>query len=216
MRRIICILLIAFIFPVLASAEEGLASWYGGKFQGRQTASGEVFDTNLLTAAHKELAFGTIVRVTNLRNDQAVTVRINDRGPFVRGRIIDLSRAAAEAVDLVSMGVAPVKVEVLESPPRNLNLYGIQIGAYRQEENAVRAKDRIEQEGFTVALLETEDGIYRVTIPDVQESDIDPLRNILQEAGFPHCLVRRQTPAGHVAGGTASSASPQPDVVIED
>ncbi|WP_291012447.1 septal ring lytic transglycosylase RlpA family protein [Hydrogenophaga sp.] len=86
----------------------GLASWYGEKFQGRRTASGERFDMNALTAAHPSLPFGTRVRVRNARNGREVEVRINDRGPFTGKRIIDLSRAAAQAIDLVQAGVGPV------------------------------------------------------------------------------------------------------------
>jgi rare lipoprotein A len=86
----------------------GLASWYGEKFHGRRTASGERFDMNELTAAHPSLPFGTRLRVRNPRNGREVEVRINDRGPFTGGRIIDLSRAAAEAIGLIQAGVAPV------------------------------------------------------------------------------------------------------------
>jgi rare lipoprotein A len=86
----------------------GLASWYGEKFQGRRTASGERFDMNALTAAHPSLPFGTLVRVRNPRNGREIEVRINDRGPFTGGRIIDLSRAAADAIGLVQAGVGPV------------------------------------------------------------------------------------------------------------
>lgn len=86
----------------------GLASWYGGKFHGRRTASGERFDMNELTAAHPSLPFGTRLRVRNPRNGREVEVRINDRGPFTGGRIIDLSRAAADAIGLIQAGVGPV------------------------------------------------------------------------------------------------------------
>ena len=93
----------------------GSASWYGGQFHGRTTANGERYDMNGLTAAHRSLPFGTKVRVTNLRNGRSVTVRINDRGPYVGKRIIDLSRGAAQAVNMIRMGVALVKLEVLGS-----------------------------------------------------------------------------------------------------
>jgi rare lipoprotein A len=92
---------------------EGLASWYGLAFQGRRTASGERFDMNAFTAAHPTLPFGTRVLVRNPRNDRAVVVRINDRGPFVPGRIIDLSHAAARALGMLSFGP---KVVVLTEP----------------------------------------------------------------------------------------------------
>ena len=88
--------------------ERGPASWYGDRHHGRRTASGEVFDMNALTAAHKTLPFGTRVRVFNPATGQQVVVRINDRGPFTGGRIIDLSRAAAERIGLIRAGVAPV------------------------------------------------------------------------------------------------------------
>lgn len=91
----------------------GKASWYGPGFHGKRTASGERFNENAYTAAHRSLPFGTRVRVTNLRNGRMVDVRINDRGPFVRGRIIDLSRAAASEIGMIRDGVVPVEVHVL-------------------------------------------------------------------------------------------------------
>ena len=91
----------------------GRASWYGKEFHGKKTASGEVFNMFAYTAAHRRLPFGTKVRVTNLENGKSVVVKINDRGPFIKGRIIDLSYAAAKKIDLVKMGVARVRIEVL-------------------------------------------------------------------------------------------------------
>lgn len=96
-----------------AQTISGSASWYGGHFHGRQTANGERYDMNGLTAAHKTLPFGTKVRVTNNKNGRSVVVRVNDRGPYHGNRIIDLSKGAATAVGLTDTGVAPVKVEVL-------------------------------------------------------------------------------------------------------
>jgi len=103
--------------PEPGTVERGMATWYGGSMNGGPTASGERFDQNAMTAAHKTLPMGSIVRVTNLKNDRQVTVRINDRGPFARGRIIDLSRAAARVLRMLDDGVVPVLVEVLEVPP---------------------------------------------------------------------------------------------------
>jgi rare lipoprotein A len=94
---------------------EGLASWYGPGFHGAQTASGEYFNQNDMTAAHRTLPFGTKVRVTNVNNGRSVVVRINDRGPFSGGRVIDLSAAAAQAIGMISSGVAPVQIEVLSA-----------------------------------------------------------------------------------------------------
>ena len=94
---------------------EGKATWYGPGLNGNKTANGEIFDMYGMTAAHKKLPFGTIVVVTNLKNDKSVVVRINDRGPFTAGRIIDLSYGAAYLIDMVRDGVVPVKVEIIST-----------------------------------------------------------------------------------------------------
>ena len=96
--------------------ETGIASWYGAPYDGRRAASGEIFDTKKLTAAHRTLPFDTWVEVTNLQNRERVNVRINDRGPFVDGRIIDLSFAAADAIGLVRPGIARVRLKVVRAP----------------------------------------------------------------------------------------------------
>jgi rare lipoprotein A len=91
--------------------QEGIASWYGPEFDGRPTASGEIFNSKLFTAAHPSLPFGTVLTITNKHNNRKVTVRVNDRGPFVTARIIDVSKAAAEQLDMIATGTAPVTVE---------------------------------------------------------------------------------------------------------
>ena len=93
--------------------QRGVASWYGPVFHGRRTANGERFNTNAMTAAHRSLPFGTRVRVTNLENGRRVVVRVDDRGPYVGGRVIDLSAAAARHLDMVEDGVVRVRVEVV-------------------------------------------------------------------------------------------------------
>ena len=100
--------------PEPVAAEIGLASYYADRFHGRLTANGERYDRQALTAAHRHLPFGTRVAVTRLDDGRAVTVRINDRGPFVRGRIIDLSHAAAQKLDMLRLGVVKVRVVRLE------------------------------------------------------------------------------------------------------
>ena len=97
-------------------SEEGLASWYGSRFHGKQTANQEVYNMHAMTAAHKSLPFQTMVKVLNLDNHRETTVRINDRGPFVKGRIIDLSYAAAKKIHLIKNGVARVRIEVISTP----------------------------------------------------------------------------------------------------
>jgi rare lipoprotein A len=103
---------------VVGDTQVGIASYYGGKFHGRKTANGERFDMNALTAAHKTLPLGTKVRVTHVKTGKSVVVRINDRGPFIKGRVIDLSRRAARELDMIHSGVARVRVEVLSLPGR--------------------------------------------------------------------------------------------------
>jgi len=188
--------------------EEGLASWYAGKFQGRQTASGEIFDTNKFTAAHKTLPFGTLVKVTNLDNGKTTVVRINDRGPFIPGRIIDLSRAAAVAIGMAGSGVARVRVE--ELPPDSPEAsgiraaeaeeqhtpvtYSIQVGAFRNEDYAQKLLAALEQKGIpgALALQRTSEGIYRVVVTKVKESELEATKQRLQENGWQDVLARRE------------------------
>jgi len=106
------ILTLMVIFSSISSAQTGTASWYGPGFEGRKTASGKIFHSQHLTAAHKTLKFGTKVKVTNLHNGKSVFVTITDRGPFVRGRVIDLSNAAKSVIDM--KGVAKVSLEVIK------------------------------------------------------------------------------------------------------
>ncbi len=103
--------------PRRGTTQEGLASWYGGQFHGRATASGEIYDMHRISAAHKQLPFGTVVEVVNKDNGRKLRVPINDRGPFVRGRIIDLSLAAARQLDLFGSGVARVRIRVVRTAP---------------------------------------------------------------------------------------------------
>ncbi len=185
-------------------AEEGLASWYAGKFQGRRTASGEIFDTRLMTAAHKTLAFGTLVRVRNLDNGREVVVRVNDRGPFVKGRIIDLSRAAAEAIGMTGSGVTRVSVEVVGAPGAAAGAapgatpgaasgasgrYTVQVAAFSQAGNAERAVARLAAEGLRASAERGQDGIHRVRVTGVPASDLSRVRDAAARAGFPAALA---------------------------
>ena len=100
----------------IGETETGIASWYGPPYQGRHSANGEIFDTEKLTAAHRSLPFDTWVEVTSLVNNKHVDVRITDRGPFVNGRIIDLSLAAAREIDMVGVGIVRVRIKVIRKP----------------------------------------------------------------------------------------------------
>ena len=124
--------------------ERGIASWYGSQFHGRRTANGEVYDMYGVSAAHRTLPFGTLVEVENLDNGKRLLVRINDRGPFVDGRIIDLSYGAAEKLDMVTAGVVEVRLTLVERPGSELpriadaDSYRVQVGAFREARNARR------------------------------------------------------------------------------
>ncbi len=132
--------------------EEGLASWYGEDFHGKKTSNGEIYDMHAMTAAHKTLPLGVHVKVRNMANGLETTVRVNDRGPFVKGRIIDLSYAAAKKLGVVGPGTAPVRVEALgyrvedasgqvayQAPVSyDIGSYAIQVGAFTVAENARR------------------------------------------------------------------------------
>jgi rare lipoprotein A (peptidoglycan hydrolase) len=106
--------------PAIKTIGTGKASWYGPGFRGKKTASGDIFDDARLTAAHKSLPLGSKAMVTNLSNGKSVEVEINDRGPFIQGRVIDLSRAAARALGMVDRGVVPVRVDVVKVPGEEL------------------------------------------------------------------------------------------------
>lgn len=168
---------------------DGLASWYGGKFQGRLTANGEVFDTNQLTAAHRTLPFGTVVRVTNPVSEQSVVVRINDRGPFVEGRVIDLSRAAADAIGIAAAGVAPVRVEIIHLPAERTTRT-IQVASFSQRTNADALYQRLRSHGFEPAIEDASGGVHRVVLPDVPITSLDDHRSRLASLGHPNVLVR--------------------------
>ena len=135
--------------------QRGIASWYGGKFHGRKTANGETYDMHAVSAAHKTLPFGTFVRVRNLDNQRSIDVRINDRGPFVRGRIIDLSYGAAKLLGLVGPGTASVDLVALGSPAKTgqpgtytagnyyRGNFTLQVGAFREQGNAERLRQKL-------------------------------------------------------------------------
>ena len=123
--------------------EEGNASWYGNPFHGRRASNGEIYDMYKLTAAHRTLPFETMVRVTNLNNGKSATVRITDRGPFVANRIIDLSQAAAREIESIGPGVVPVRLEVLGNVDVTAGFFTVQIGAFRDRNNADRLRDRL-------------------------------------------------------------------------
>lgn len=118
--------------------ETGVASWYGAPYHNRRGSNGEIYDMNAMTAAHRTLPLGSIVRVTSLETERSAIVRITDRGPFIKGRVIDLSQAAAKQIGLVQKGTGQVRVEVLKMPQpiEDGGRWAVQIGGFEREENA--------------------------------------------------------------------------------
>jgi len=132
--------------------QEGVASWYGVPFNGRPTASGEIYDMEKLTAAHRTLPFGAVVRVEDLVNQKTAEVRVNDRGPFVADRIIDLSHAAAQSINMP--GTANVRLTVISTPPtRGADVFAVQIGAFSDRAQAEVLRSKMEQKYGTATLV---------------------------------------------------------------
>jgi len=146
------------------AVQVGIASWYGHPFHGRPTASGEIYDMEKMTAAHRTFALGTVVHVENLTNKQTVQVRINDRGPFVQERIIDLSHAAARAISMP--GIANVRLKVISTPPtRAAEMFAVQIGAFSQRSEAEDLRAQMERKYGTAKLVfRDRDQTWRVLV----------------------------------------------------
>lgn len=151
----------------IGSVETGTASWYGHPYHGRTAASGEIYNMENLTAAHRTLPFGTWVRVHNLENGKNVEVRVNDRGPFYNGRVIDLSHAAAGAIDMIGLGVARVRIEVIAAPAETApDYYAVQVGAFQDRQNAERVREQMEQQygSCRLVLREGKPPVWRVLV----------------------------------------------------
>lgn len=176
-----------------AYSEQGVASWYGIPFNGRRASSGEVFDMNQPVAAHRTLPFGSRVRVTNLNNGLATEVRIIDRGPFIEGRIIDLSRAAASSINMIGTGTAPVRLELLSAPAPIPGYFTVQIGAFGERENAERLMSQFRPRyPVFVQELQTAGGrFYRVRIGrESNQAVAQELATTLSGQGFRAFVVR--------------------------
>ncbi len=135
--------------------ETGLASWYGGVYHNRRGSDGEIYDMHALTAAHRTLPLGSVVRVTNLKTERSAVVRITDRGPFVRGRILDLSEQAAKQVDVWLAGVAMVRLDVLHTPVplTDPGRWAVQIGGFEKQRTADQLADRLSRRYQTAKVV---------------------------------------------------------------
>jgi rare lipoprotein A len=194
--------------------ETGMASWYGDPYHGRKTSNGETYDMEELTAAHLQLPFNTVVRVTNLATELSVDVRINDRGPFLRDRIIDLSRAAARQIGMIREGTAMVRLEVMEAPggliepvpPGDLVIsrvegcgsepyYGAQVGSFADIENAERMAGKMRLAYGAAAILTAQSAggqqLYRVVVGAARAGGgLDGVRRRLADDGIDSFVQR--------------------------
>jgi len=141
--------------------ETGTAAWYGKEFHGKKTASNEVFDSEGISAAHRTLPLGVMVRVTNLENSKSIKVKINDRGPFIKSRILDLSYGAAQELGFAAHGITQVKIETLDEV-RDPAPYTVQAAVYTEEENAKILKYRLSKRFELVFIVPLETNIARL------------------------------------------------------
>ncbi len=166
-------------------SQRGVASWYGPGFNGKRTANGEVYDMDDLTAAHKSLPFDSVVEVRNRDNGKRVQVRINDRGPFVGGRIIDLSRRAAKQIDMLGPGTARVEIRVVRAPPQGgFGPFWVQAGAFQDREKA-RALYKDLRAEYSKVKMESVDGWHRVRLgPYSKKKQAEKTRRNLRYEGI--------------------------------
>ncbi|SRR6266496_1711765 len=177
--------------PAAPPESKGIASWYGKPFDGRLTASGEKYDMEKLTAAHRTFPFGTKLRVQSLVTQKTVDIRVNDRGPFVGDRIIDLSHAAAQAIDM--QGIANVRLEVLSMPPtRAADMFAVQIGAFPKRPDAERLLEDMQKRYGAARLVYREgDQTWRVLVGlETTMESANTLAQQLEKESGPAFVVR--------------------------
>jgi len=168
----------------------GVASWYGHPFDGRLTASGDVYDMEKMTAAHRTLPFGTVLHVVNLGNNKTTEVRINDRGPFVKDRIIDLSHAAAQTISMP--GIANVRLEVVSMPPtRGVETFAVQVGAFPQRSDADKMRAQLAGKyGSAQLIFRQGDQTWRVLVgTEPTEEGANTLARQLEKESGPAYVV---------------------------
>ncbi len=222
MKKKSIVLLVMLALSVCVFADEVfktnvVASYYADKFHGRKTSNGEIFNMYALTAAHKTLPFNTLVKVTNLDNGQSVTVRINDRGPFVKGREIDLSKAAAVQLGMIKTGTARVSLSIVDEKSSSTNsssslastetkakgwqlyadtsthqVWDIQLGAYTQRSNAENMARKLQAAGFTNVAYQSIDNVTRVVLRNIETDNVQSYLQQLESKGFSDYFVRER------------------------
>jgi rare lipoprotein A len=169
--------------------ERGVASWYGQQFHGRPTASGERYDMHQLTAAHRTLPFGTRLEVVNLDNGRSVVVRVNDRGPFHRGRVVDVSYAAARDLGLVGPGTARVELNVLGAPAVATARYTVQVGAFQDPGRADALRAELARR-YPAVQVSTDGVWHRVRVGTYDgRPGAEKIRSELRRLGFTALVV---------------------------
>lgn len=197
-------------FPIPSAhgyKEQGIASWYGSDFHGRRTSNGEIYDMHAMTAAHKTLPMNTMLMVTNLHNKRKIVVRVNDRGPFVRGRIIDLSYKGARQLGIVGNGTAKVEIVALAegsihkkgTPPvliydeLGVGEFYVQIGAFAKKINAIKLQKRFTDAGHTTVIQKyfgPESTLYRVQVYVGRNiKNAERAEKALLEHGYEGCFI---------------------------
>jgi rare lipoprotein A len=174
--------------------QKGVASWYGRPFDGRQTANQEIYDMEKLTAAHRTLPFGTVVHITNQTNGKSVDVRINDRGPFVANRIIDLSHAAAQTIAMPS--IATVDLQIVSKPhSRGIQSFAVQVGEFEQRSDAETFSQKLQAQGNNVQLIyRSRDQTWRAIVGNFSTPEAAaPLSDRLEKSFGPAFIVASDT-----------------------
>ena len=191
---------------------QGRASWYGPNFHGKKTSNGEKYNMYAMTAAHKTLPMNTIVKVTNLDNGKSIVVRINDRGPFVNNRIIDLSKKAAGKIDMIAAGTAPVRLEILgfqdkgsvaisstkalKKGPREkvVSSFAVQIGSFSRIEGAMQTQEKFDNtQGYRTIIKDTEYNdkrLFRVWLKGFKSED--EARDFIASGAFEYAFIVRE------------------------
>ncbi|MGI6466958.1 MAG: septal ring lytic transglycosylase RlpA family protein [Sphaerochaetaceae bacterium] len=199
MKKILTTLLILIITTTIF-ATKGIASWYD---TGHITANGDPFNPNSLSAAHKTMMFGSIVRVHNLDNNKTVDVYINDRGPYVDGRIIDLTPLAAKALGMYEAGLAKVELEIIYQPTYPISaynrlgdtgIYKIQVGSFSNEERAKSLKQKLKENNLNVQTEITEDNLIRVIIKSIEEENLEETLKTLTHLQIDQLLIQSDAP----------------------
>lgn len=223
-KKLFLFISLILLLPVFTFASvysnDSIVSYYAEDFHGKKTSCGEIYNMYDLTCASKELPFDTKLKVTNLANGKSVIVRVNDRGPFVPDRALDLSKAAAVKLDMIKSGTAHVKIEIIELGPNtkasqqtaekakkimqerfplkktvkidSAKVYDIQVGAFSTRENANTLAQQLLREGFKEVVFQKGNGIYRVVIRQVRGRDVESVVTKLKKNGHNECTVRER------------------------